>query len=100
MTFLTEAPHTRFAASAFAPQPPEERGLARDEVRLLVATPDGLSHERFRDLPDHLCAGDVLVVNTSATIAAEVDAELEGRPVVVHVAHHLDDGDRVVELRT
>ena len=100
MTLLTETPHTHFQASAFAPQPAEERGLARDEVRLLVGTPDGLSHERFRDLPDHLRAGDVLVVNTSATIAAEVDAELDGRPVVLHVAHHLDDGDRVVELRT
>ncbi|RYB90169.1 S-adenosylmethionine:tRNA ribosyltransferase-isomerase [Nocardioides glacieisoli] len=100
MTQLTETPHTHFAASAFAPQPAEERGLARDEVRLLVGTPDGLSHERFRDLPDHLAAGDVLVVNTSATIAAEVDAELDNRPVVLHVAHHLDDGDRVVELRT
>ncbi len=100
MTLLTETPHTHFAASAFAPRPAEERGIARDEVRLLVATPDGLSHERFRDLPDHLRAGDVLVVNTSATIAAEVDAELAGGPVVLHVAHHLDDGDRVVEVRT
>ena len=100
MTLLTETPHTHFAASAFAPQPAEERGLARDEVRLLVGTPDGLSHERFRDLPDHLAAGDVLVVNTSATIAAEVDAELDGQAVVLHVAHHLDDGDRVVEVRT
>jgi S-adenosylmethionine:tRNA ribosyltransferase-isomerase len=100
MTMLTETPHTHFRSSAFAPQPAEERGLARDEVRLLVGTPDGLSHERFRDIPGHLRAGDVLVVNTSATIAAEVDAELDGRPVVLHVAHHLDDGDRVVELRT
>jgi S-adenosylmethionine:tRNA ribosyltransferase-isomerase len=100
MTQLTETPHTHFAASAFAPKPAEERGLARDEVRLLVGTPDGLSHERFRDLPDHLAAGDVLVVNTSATIAAEVDAELDDRSVVLHVAHHLDDGDRVVEVRT
>jgi S-adenosylmethionine:tRNA ribosyltransferase-isomerase len=100
MTQLTETPHTHFAASAFAPQPAEERGLARDEVRLLVGTPDGLSHERFRDLPDHLAAGDVLVVNTSATIAAEVDAELDGEAAVLHVAHRLDDGDRVVELRT
>ena len=42
----------------------------------------------------------MLVVNNSATVAAEVDAELDGRAVVLHVAHHLDDGDRVVELRT
>src|SRR6478672_13436256 len=99
MSLLTETPHTHFTASAFAPQPAEERGLARDEVRLLVGTPDGVSHERFRDLPDHLRAGDVLVVNTSATIAAEVDAVLDGRRVVLHVAHRLEDGDRVVELR-
>lgn len=100
MTQLDETPRTRFTASAFAPRPAEERGLARDEVRLLVATPDGLSHARFRDLPDHLRAGDVLVVNTSATVPGEIDAVLDGRPVVLHVAHRLDDGDRVVELRT
>ncbi len=100
MTLLAETPHTRFAASTFAPRPAEERGLERDGVRLLVGTPDGLSHVRFRDLPDHLHPGDVLVVNTSATVHAEVDATLDGTPVVLHVAHRLDDGDRVVELRT
>jgi S-adenosylmethionine:tRNA ribosyltransferase-isomerase len=100
MTLLHETPRTRFAASAFAPRPPEERGLARDEVRLLVGTPDGIDHVRFRDLPDHLHPGDVLVVNTSATVNGEVDAVLDGEPVVLHVAHRLDDGDRVVELRT
>ena len=100
MTLLDETPHTRFTASAFAPQPAEERGLERDEVRLLVAKPDGLSHGKFRDLPEHLHAGDVLVVNTSATVSAEIDAELAGSPVVLHVAHRLDDGDCVVELRT
>ena len=100
MTLLTETPHTHFEASAFAPQPAEARGLERDEVRLLVATPDGLSHQRFRDLPDHLRAGDVLVVNTSATVPAEVDATVDGAAVVLHVAHHLEDGDRVVELRS
>ncbi len=100
MTLLDETPHTHFAASTFAPQPAEERGLERDEVRLMVATPDGLSHGRFRDLPDHLRAGDVLVVNTSATVNAEVDAVLDGAPIVLHVAHRLDDGDAVVELRS
>lgn len=100
MTQLTETPHTQFTASAFAPRPAEERGLHRDEVRLLVATPDGLSHGRFHGLPDHLRAGDVLVVNTSATVPAEIDALLGGDPVVLHVAHRLDGGDRVVELRT
>ncbi len=100
MTLLDETPRTRFTAATFAPEPAEARGLARDEVRLLVATPDGLSHGRFRGIGDHLSPGDVLVVNTSATVPGEVDAVRDGRPVVLHVAHHLDDGDRVVELRT
>ena len=59
----------RLAAS----QPPEARGLGRDGVRLLVATPDGMVHAQFGDLPRFLAAGDLLVVNTSATIAAAVD---------------------------
>ena len=100
MTLLDETPHIRFTASTFAPQPAEGRGLERDEVRLMVATPDGLSHDRFRDLPDHLRAGDVLVVNTSATVNAEIDAVLAGSSIVLHVAHRLGDGDAVVELRS
>ena len=100
MTLLDETPTTRFSASSFAPRPAEERGLTRDEVRLLVGTPDGLEHARFRDLPDHLHAGDVLVVNISATVAGEVDAVLDGVGVVLHVAHRLDADTVVVELRT
>ncbi len=59
-----------------AREPPENRGLARDEVRLLVATRhDGwIEHARFRELPRFLEAGDVLVVNTSATVPAAVRA--------------------------
>lgn len=100
MTLLSETPAVHFAAADFAPRPAEARGLARDEVRLLVGTPDGVEHVRFRDLPDHLRAGDVLVVNDSATVAGEVDARHRGGPVVLHVAARLDDGGRVVELRS
>ena len=79
----------RLAAS----RPPEARGLGRDGVRLLVATPDGLVHARFGDLPRFLSAGDLLVVNTSATIAAAVDGRRgDGRPVLVHFSSPLDDG--------
>jgi S-adenosylmethionine:tRNA ribosyltransferase-isomerase len=101
MSVLTERPTTRFSAARFAPAPAEHRGLARDEVRLLVARPDGISHVRFRDLPEQLGPGDLVVVNDSATVAAQVDGELVGRgSVVVHVATHLDDGTVVAELRT
>ncbi len=102
MTVLTEHPVTRFPAPdvATAPAPPEARGLARDEVRLLVARPYGVVHARFRDLPRHLEPGDLVVVNNSATVAAEVDASLDGRAVVLHAASRLDEGTWVVELRT
>ena len=59
-----------------ATAPPEARGLTRDAVRLLVAdAADGRSTTRaFTDLPDLLDAGDLLVVNMSATLPAAVAA--------------------------
>ncbi|HTE64322.1 MAG TPA: S-adenosylmethionine:tRNA ribosyltransferase-isomerase, partial [Solirubrobacteraceae bacterium] len=66
----------------------ESRGLARDAVRLMIAR-DGepLLHARFRDLPEHLRAGDLLVVNESATLPAAVDARLEdGTEVELHLS--------------
>jgi S-adenosylmethionine:tRNA ribosyltransferase-isomerase len=55
---------------------PEERGLARDDVRMLVArgSDDRLIHSRARDLPDFLRAGDLVVINTSATLPAALPA--------------------------
>lgn len=60
-----------------ASEPPEARGLERDEVRLLVSrvTDGTITHARVRDLPTFLASGDLLVVNASATIAAALDAE-------------------------
>jgi S-adenosylmethionine:tRNA ribosyltransferase-isomerase len=83
-----------------ASQPPEARGLSRDGVRLLAATPDGLVHARFRDLPRFLAPGDLLVVNTSATLAAALPAQRAGgRAVTVHLSNQLDNGTWLVELR-
>jgi len=61
-----------------AHEPPEARGLARDEVRLMVASraAGSLEHARFRDLPEHLRPGDLLVVNVSATLPAAVPGRL------------------------
>ncbi|MGW3963895.1 S-adenosylmethionine:tRNA ribosyltransferase-isomerase [Amycolatopsis sp. NPDC005003] len=83
-----------------ASAPPEARGLRRDEVRLLVASPSGVHHTAFSSLGAHLRPGDLLVVNTSGTLPAAVDADRDGRPIVVHFATSLDDGAWVVELRT
>jgi S-adenosylmethionine:tRNA ribosyltransferase-isomerase len=83
-----------------ASQPPEARGLTRDGVRLLAATPDGLVHSRFRDLPRFLAPGDLLVVNTSATLAAALPAQRAGgSAVTVHLSNQLDNGTWLVELR-
>jgi S-adenosylmethionine:tRNA ribosyltransferase-isomerase len=85
---------------AEATSPPEWRGLARDEVRLLAVTPGHVAHHRFRDLPDLLAPGDLVVVNTSETLPARVLARrADGLVVPLHVSTQLDDGDWVVELR-
>lgn len=103
MTQFTLHPRTSFRSPAdvTAPAPAESRGLARDEVRLMVATPHGIQHTQFRGLPGHLGAGDLVVVNNSATVAAQVDGHRPGRgALVVHAATPLDDATWVIELRT
>ncbi|SDJ05084.1 S-adenosylmethionine:tRNA ribosyltransferase-isomerase [Frankineae bacterium MT45] len=108
MTALLQKPSTifRLTDDLTAAEPPEQRGLSRDGVRLLVAEhsadgTDRVIHRRFRELPEYLRAGDLLVVNTSATLAGEIDGTWRGgAPVVVHFATELDDGSWVVELRS
>lgn len=104
---IGQHPATRFGSTAelTADAPPEARGLTRDGVRLLVGSEqDGavtIEHATFRALGRYLRPGDVLVVNNSATIPAEVDGRLATRgAVVVHVGADLDDCSWVVELRT
>ena len=94
-----------------ADRPPEGRGLARDEVRLLVAAAHRpVRHTRFTGLPAALRPGDLVVVNTSDTEPAALDGRRDdGRPVTVHVSGPDPDGGRagrvggvggiVVELR-
>lgn len=100
---LSRMPQTTFSSpdTLTAEAPPEQRGLRRDGVRLLVASEEGIEHTTFSRIGDHLRPGDLLVVNNSATVAGEVDAVLRGLgPVVVHVSTELDDCSWVVELRT
>ncbi|MEW2132483.1 S-adenosylmethionine:tRNA ribosyltransferase-isomerase [Streptomyces sp. NPDC005435] len=81
--------------------PAERRGpgRGRDSVRLLVSHGTEVSHHGFRELPRLLRAGDVLVVNTSATLAAAVDGRIGATPVVVHFSTCGDDGRWAVEVR-
>ncbi|MGW3957292.1 S-adenosylmethionine:tRNA ribosyltransferase-isomerase [Streptomyces sp. NPDC004752] len=81
--------------------PPEQRGpgLGRDAVRLLVSRGDEVAHHAFAELPGLLRAGDLLVVNTSPTLAAAVDGRIGHARVVVHFSTRGDDGRLAVELR-
>lgn len=78
---------------------PEERGLARDQVRMLVVRAGSHEHRTVRDLADVLHPGDLLVVNTSATLPAAVPLLGQRHGESVHVSTQLDDGDWVVEVR-
>jgi S-adenosylmethionine:tRNA ribosyltransferase-isomerase len=84
---------------------PEERGLARDDVRMLVARgSDGrLVHSRARDLPDFLEPGDLVVINTSATLPAALAAtRADGTQLELRLSTPLPgapDDRWVVELR-
>ncbi|MEU9600664.1 S-adenosylmethionine:tRNA ribosyltransferase-isomerase [Streptomyces sp. NPDC048109] len=81
--------------------PVEQRGpgLDRDGVRLLVSHGTEVSHHAFGELPGLLRAGDLLVVNTSPTLAAAVDGRVGHARVVVHFSTRGDDGRWAVELR-
>lgn len=86
--------------SLSAAGPPESRGMARDDVGLLVARPTGITHTRFRDLADFIEPPDVIVVNNSATVAAAVQGvRPDGRHVAVHLSSPLADDTYLVELR-
>ncbi|MBO2464209.1 S-adenosylmethionine:tRNA ribosyltransferase-isomerase [Actinomadura violacea] len=83
-----------------AHEPPEARGRSRDGVRLLVGrrAAGQVSHHAFRDLPELLEPGDLLVVNTSATLPAAVRLDR----ISVHFSTPLpgaDGRDWIVELR-
>jgi S-adenosylmethionine:tRNA ribosyltransferase-isomerase len=89
-----------------AHEPPEARGVARDGVRLLVGRKrDGrISHARFRDLARYLRPGDVLVVNTSATLPASLPARRsDGASLEVRLStpapHRVAERWWIVELR-
>ncbi len=85
-----------------AHEPPEARGLRRDEVRLLVTYrgADRIVHARFADLPGFLRPGDLLVLNDSATLPAALPARrADGSAVALHLSTALPAALWVVEPR-
>jgi S-adenosylmethionine:tRNA ribosyltransferase-isomerase len=86
-----------------ASEPPEARGLARDEVRLMVSYRAGnrIIHTKFCELPSFLEPDDVLVINTSATMNAALNAvRSDGTTFELHLSTRLPNDRWSVELRT
>jgi S-adenosylmethionine:tRNA ribosyltransferase-isomerase len=86
-----------------ASEPPEARGLRRDQVRLMVSnySTNQTWHAQFHDLPEFLIEGDVLVINTSRTRnAALMAARADGTPLELHLSTHLAENLWTVEVRS
>ncbi len=85
-----------------ASEPPEARGLSRDEVRLMVSyiATNQVTHTRFRQIGDYLKPGDVLVINTSGTLNAALPAtRSDGTQFELHLSTRLPANLWVVEMR-
>lgn len=85
-----------------ATRPPEARGLLRDEVRLMVSyhANDHIVHDRFREIEHFLDPGDLLIINTSGTMNAALNAtRADGTSLEVHLSTHLPANLWIVEVR-
>jgi S-adenosylmethionine:tRNA ribosyltransferase-isomerase len=85
-----------------ASEPPEARGLSRDQVRLMIShfRTDEFTHADFRRLQEFISPGDVLVINTSGTLKASLNAwRADGTRLEVHLSTHLPGDIWIVEIR-
>jgi len=81
-----------------AKEPPERRGIRRDQVRLLVIdrATGRIEHTRFDKIDNYLRAGDLLVFNSSRTLPASLRgcecSATHGPCMEVRLAERLSDG--------
>lgn len=85
-----------------ASAPPEARGLARDEISLLVSDARSNNHEvyPFNSLADFLNPGDLLVMNDSATIPAALDARYQDEGFPLHLSTRIAQSLWLAEPRS
>jgi len=80
-----------------AKEPPERRGIARDQVRLLVIdrASGEIEHSRFDRIDNYLRKNDLLVFNSSRTLPASMRgcdcSRTHGPCMEVRLAEHLPD---------
>jgi S-adenosylmethionine:tRNA ribosyltransferase-isomerase len=103
VTTLTAADPLPFEVPSHleASEPPELTLGRRDAVRLMVSLGDQPPvHSHAHQLAKFLTPGDLVVINTSATVPAALDAVTsDGEPVVVHVSTEVPSGLWLVEVR-
>src|SRR5713226_2249696 len=84
-------------AELSAKEPPERRGIRRDQVRLLVIdrVTGAIEHARFDKIDNYLRADDLLVFNSSRTLPASLRgcdcSAAHGPCMEVRLAEHLPD---------
>src|SRR5262245_988380 len=85
----------RLPPALCAGEPPEQRGIPRDQIRLLVAHRDSdrVEHSRLNQLDRFLNPGDLLVFNSSRTLPASLQgcAAPAGPCMEARLAEHLPD---------
>lgn len=99
---ITDTLDFRLPPELEATEPPEAHGIPRDHVRLMVSyyATDRIVHARFDDLPNFLNPGDVVVINTSGTMNAALNATRDdGTQLELHLSTQLSGNTWVVELR-
>ena len=76
-------------AELAAVEPPERRGIGRDQVRLLVIdrASGELYHTHFNRIGEFLTKGDVLVFNRSRTLPASLQGSLSGSEIQTPGSH-------------
>lgn len=101
----TENPHLldfELPEELEAGEPPEARGISRDQVKLMVSyiQNNHIEHTIFRDFPKFLEPGDILVINTSGTMNATLPViHNDGLPLELHLSTRLPGAKWIVELR-
>jgi S-adenosylmethionine:tRNA ribosyltransferase-isomerase len=86
-------------ADLAATSPPEDRGIGRDGVRLLVTGRGRSERRRFRDLAELLEPGDLLVVNESATVPASLPAHGPEGAFLLNLSTNYGGGTWLAEPR-
>jgi S-adenosylmethionine:tRNA ribosyltransferase-isomerase len=82
-------------------EPPEARGLSRDDVRLMVAYRHNLRlvHAEFRQLAAFLEPGDLLVINDSGTLPASLPIQRgDGSSLELHLSTPMPSGSGGIDL--